>query len=89
MVEDLPATANHFKKVRTHTAGSWKCDGRGFPQAQVCDMLALLLSEGDEEGVWEQLSQEDATTVQGIINKSTKKKTKRKRLKKIKLDSKH
>ena len=59
-------------------------------------MLALLLSEeeGGEEGgegreVWRKISPEDATAVREIMNKSTKKKTKRKRLKKIKLDSEH
>lgn len=56
-----------------------------FKKVQVCEMMAVLLSKGGEEGVWGKLSPDDAAAIQAIS--TTKGKRKRPKQKKVKLDS--
>lgn len=86
MVQDLPTSANHFKRVSSldnYTLRVSLC----AQQTQVCEMVAVLLSadEGKGEGcVWEELSTEDAAAIDVLMAKGGKRKrTKRNKSKKI------
>ena len=49
-------------------------------QTRVHEMVAILLSGGEgKEGVWEQLSPEDATAVDALMTRGGRKRTKRKK----------
>ena len=50
-------------------------------QAQVQEMVAVLVSSGGEERTLDGLSSEDAEAVHAILAKTAKKKTKRKKVK--------
>ena len=53
-----------------------------FPQTQVCEMLAVLLSDGEEREVWKELGAEDAAAVREVMARAGKRKTsKRKKVK--------